>query len=263
MKTMIGALGLGLLILPGCGASSPPDEMSERTTDPGEEVLLHEFEAAGDSIQIVKVVDSEGREAVLTRDEGTLGRALVMDALIEEHGTLTSLEAFHALAPEGTVPAQSLQQAHEVEARALGRADVSIHEVVLNTALMDKISASSCSSLAFPHVTGKIWSYQSYKNSVSGFNYACLGGDCTLMKACYTASHVCNDSNANVSERNAYDFDDQNPWNVTNWRSLAPNQHAGWYMPAGSLRRYSADGNSASGKNYHLRSGMLSGHGGC
>lgn len=270
MKTGSKIAILSVLALPACGASEEQAPSHELNADPrtsvrAQELVVHEFEVEGDQLRIIRLADPSGNEVMVMRDEGRLGRPLVVDSLIEQHGPLTLLETFHALAPTGLVPHESVVRSHETEARVLHREDATVQRVELDTARMDKISTTDCSTYAWPTPpTGKLWMNHGSKNSVSGFNYACLNNDdCSFMTACYTASHVCNDSNTTIYERNAYDFDSTNPWQTTAWSALGVNAHAGWYMPAGGMRRYSADGSSTSGKNYHLRSAVLAGHSGC
>lgn len=223
-----------------------------------EQTVLHTVETGGETIQISKFTTPEGQEAIMMREEGSAYQQPLLDALLEEHGPLTTLETIYALEPDAETPHQAILDVHAKEAAALGRTDLAVQRVQfdVDAAVEKSFSTTACSNAAYPNPGANYtWTLKGSRNSVDGFTFTCLNNNCSVMTSDYTISRICNDADTTVQERNAWDLDATNPWNTTAWTNVPVGTSVGWYMVAGASRRYSADGNSAAGKRYHARSG--------
>jgi hypothetical protein len=240
---------------PGSGDASGPDESAV-----AQQALLHRLEVGGESIEFSQFTSEDGQTIVMVREEGPSNQYPLVNALLDAHGELTTLEMFRALAGKGAVAHAALVASHDEEALAMGREETSVREIAFDVnRAVRKISASACDAAAYPY-PGTLdwhWTDKGKRDNVDGFTYTCLKNDCGYMTTRQTTSRICNDSNTTIQERNAWDFDLASPWNTTPWADLPVNTSVGWFMPAGTSRRYSADGNSAAGKKYHARSGAL------
>lgn len=101
----------------------------------------------------------------------------LFDALMAEHGLLTSLEVFTAFAPRGLEPDPMLIEAHEGEARALGRADLAPKVLDVAQLAIEKSIPANCDSATYPNVAPLTWaSQQSETIAIDGLSfYLCAG----------------------------------------------------------------------------------------
>jgi hypothetical protein len=242
----------------GCGAMAEiGSESGELQAELASETVLHEFESGGDKIKISSFTGADDSRTLMMQVDGSAFRPLVVDRLLGESGVLTFLEIFNALAPAGQSPDPALVQNHAREALALGRDTEAILAVRFDAlrGIEKSITTAACSAFAFPPVAEHTWvtGVDDYKRSSVTY----IGGDSTFMTSHFTGSAVCkaNDTGT-VGEANLWSFN-QTSWNYTTPTTLGPNQMKGWYMPAGSPRRYGALASSTTGGTHHGRVGAL------
>lgn len=100
-------------------------------------------------------------------------------ALREQYGRLTSLELFHAFAPEGAEPHPLLAAQHEHEARAYGRSGegLAMLDVDARTLSIDKSIPANCQSQILPNISpGSYTEIVSTDAGVDGrYVYTCAG----------------------------------------------------------------------------------------
>lgn len=101
----------------------------------------------------------------------------LFDALMAENGMLTSLEIFTAFAPHGLEPDPMLVEAHEGEARALGRTDLAPKVLDAAEIAIDKAVPANCDSTLYPNPAPLTWvSQQSETIGLDGLPfYLCAG----------------------------------------------------------------------------------------
>jgi hypothetical protein len=263
MRTIsYGSVIIGIAsALIGCGSEAEP--ANGPVGEVASEAIHHEFQSGGDKVKISSFFGADGSETLMMRVEGSTFRSLVADRLLEKAGPLTFLELFRELAPAGATPDAALVASHAVEAAALGRAGDSVVDIDFDPSEgIEKVSTSACTSFAFPAVSGYTWTTGS-KNFVHDTTYTYPGNDSSFMTSQFTGSAICSWSQIGsyVTEQNMWSFN-QTSWNYTTATTLNGDTMVGWYMPAGSSRRYGAKG--WSGKNingvwqdHHARAGAL------
>lgn len=243
-------LALLALLAVGCGAEDTPISPLEES-ETAQQQVLHSFEVAGVELTVSNFVSADGTEVVMMSERGSAYRRPLLSTLLQQEENLTSLEAFLALVADGERPHELLVAAHAEEATAMGRSDVAIQRLAFEPErAIEKISPSACQAELIRGWHPSESSFFSAKVSVSGFTYNCLGNSCANHTTNWTSSVVCNDSNVEIEERNAWRFPGGS-WQNTGFEDLAVEQYRAWYMPSGVDRYYSADGLSPAGKLYH------------
>jgi hypothetical protein len=247
-------------ILLGCGATAEVgSEADELRAELASETVLHEFESGGDKVKISSFTAVDHSRTLMMQVDGSAFRPLVVDRLLAESGVLTFLEIFKTLAPSGLSPDSALIQSHAGEALALGRETAAVVAVTFDAlrGIEKSITTTACSQFAFPPVADYTW-VTGVDNNKSGGTITYIAGDSTFMTSHFTGSAVCkaNDTGT-VQETNLWSFSQTAPLNYTPFTTLGPNQMKGWYMPAGSSRKYAAGGYSTTGGTHHGRVGAL------
>jgi hypothetical protein len=243
----------------GCGATGEVgSEAGEPQVELASETVLHEFESGGDKVKISSFTGADESRTLMMQVDGSAFRPLVVDRLLAETGVLTFLEIFKALAPSGQSPGSALIQSHAGEALALGRETAAVVAVTFDAlrGIEKSITTTACSQFAFPPVADYTW-VTGVDNTKSGTSTTYIGNDPYFMTSHFTGSAICkaNDSGS-AQESNWWSFSTVG-WNSTTPTTLGANQMKGWYMPAGSARKYAASGVSGSGSQHHGRVGAL------
>ncbi len=173
-------------------AEAPAEPLPESNQEGNVEVL-NEFDVAGEHLQFLGSETAEGELIVTISSE--MSPYLVegvVDRLWAEHGAITELEAFYALAGRDAVPHERLVSLHTEQAIAMGREDESVHMVEFDAnAPVQKYTNAQCDAWVYdnaqlPTPSGYGSSYWAWwdmfttKNNLTGSarHDLCVGNDC-------------------------------------------------------------------------------------
>ena len=270
-------LGIGLA---GCGATSPESEeadSSPRNGVEGKETVLAELNVGYGTIRFHELTAPDGTKQMAISEMAPATMKTTPLEAMQEH-ELTALEAFKAIAPDRAVPA-AIAEAHEAQALALGRSDTAVHTAFFDRGMRVEQTVAGCESFVYasPDVYSSWWTKLGRTN-VSGdwwLNVGTVVDDYNYSTAGKVTLGVCNESNAPISARLAYDDREDstgwiywgiatlNPgsawrwWNFSNTRYNCPN------LPPGNICvhqvpiSYGVWGNSLSGKYFHQRTATV------
>lgn len=237
-------------------AIEPPAADARSTT----EHVLNQFQVAGGEVKFAEYGSGEGALVLMQETAAVSQSEFLSDVVSARHGSLTHLEMFYALAGEDAAPDQRLVSLHEEQAAAMGRADLSVKLVGFYGQHAIKKSAATCNAWAYPEFVDSGWGDKASKDNVAGDNSICLNNNCGLYRTNTVVAAACNDSTGSITARNAWAYSGVNggAWNYTPWSTVTAGSKIKWNIPVtATAKRYAAQGNSAVGVGYRLRTGTL------
>ncbi|HEX5751991.1 MAG TPA: hypothetical protein VFZ09_37575 [Archangium sp.] len=190
-RALVSSLAGAMLALTGCGPESEADAtQAERQVIEYSSEVLGEFETAGGA-RLSFTVEYEGGNGgtpvVSITEVAPLNAPSSLDRLNARGAT--SLEAFLAVAPEGTEVPAPLREVHVREAARRGRTP-EVRELSANeVSMMETVDSTACDS------------YTAFTSNVSGWNSELLGNSIDNHQLIYRAggdvvASMCNfDSN--------------------------------------------------------------------
>lgn len=261
-------LGLAMVgVSLACAACSAESGGSsdELAGSAAEELVLQQFQVGDEQVTFSEITEPDGSKAIALRETlpAQAKESLSDRARAAAGRPLTTLELFQALAPAGSQADAALVTAHAKEARTLGRVDAAVLNVSMDRLAPIEKSVAACEAWVYD-VTGQLpgyaYSFRGTKTNVSGGNSACLNNDCGYYTEGFIRTGTCNESNVAITEGTAWGYKSVNngAWNyVTSTLAAFQITRREIAFTSGNPKRAAAQGASAAGKLYHLRSGVL------
>lgn len=233
---------------------SEPDSNAEVAEQ--EVVTLNRFSVGETEIEFQELVEADGSSSLLIVETAPIGLELLTHRLKQEHGGLTALETFYALAPEAAVPHEHLVTRHAEQSELLNRSDASVRRVDFDREQRVEKSTTSCWNDLL--ATSAPWIYAGMLFNRSG-NVAVCAGESFGCGYYVTNTQVdmlwCNESSNPLERRWAIGEADTNNGAWQSERTLtnlpAGQQQGMGIWPQPDSRRYYMRGIS-SGPKYHM-----------
>ena len=277
-ETIVGVLVAGMMAA-GCNEnveSMAESAVAEGITESGaEESVLAEAETEFGTVRFHELTDVDGSVTVAVSEEIPANyESTPLDAILQ--GGYTTMEIFKALLPNEEVP-DSISAIHAEQATELGRADDALNVPTVDWDAPVEKSIAFCASWVWAPVPNSTCYNYSWVNGRQAHN---LSGNHGLHVGQYWAYAttakvtlgICNDSNVNIRGRIGMDLggDTSSAYSYWGWATVKPGYAWRWWnfkrtrtdcssgLCIGEYpTRYRVDGESASGKIYHLKTAEL------
>lgn len=274
---IIGSLIAASMLGAGCSEnveSSVDDAVEQGITESGaDEVVLASVDTGYGTLRFHELTDVDGSVSIAISEEiPNTYLTTPLDSIMQ--GGYTTLEIFKALLPNDEVP-ESIQAAHAAEAADLKRGDDSVIVPTVDLNAPVEKSISSCAAWVWAPVPNDTcytyaWVNGRQAHNLSGNHGLHVGQYWAYATTAKVTLGICNDSNVNIRGRIGMDLggDNSSAYTYWGWATVSPGSAWRWWnfkrttpasCPSGTIcigenpTRYRVDGESSSGKIYHLK----------